>query len=184
MGFSYLHGGNWRDISREERLYCAHLFYSIQKDVNKFVRLLVSQLQIAEEELKCEWEIGFEVCFYRDFYYGILNKPIKESKYSQKRTFDLCLFSENRIIIIEAKVDQKFKPDQLADIISDKKNVQELIKKPIPINLVSLCSSRYYKNLEKYGDSAILKPFDAKISWRQINELFPEPYFCRAEDIY
>ena len=40
MGFSYLDGKNWRDVTRDERTYCAELFFVVKQDVHQFVKWL------------------------------------------------------------------------------------------------------------------------------------------------
>src|SRR5882672_11412807 len=101
MGFTYLGGNNWSDITREERFFCAELYIKIKNSENAFVRWLNAQekISISGEDCETEWETAFEVCFYRDFPHKF--RPEIPDKYSPKRTFDLCLFSEKNIIIIE-----------------------------------------------------------------------------------
>ena len=139
MGFSYLDNKNWIDISREERLYCAHLYFQIKGKELQFVKWL-NEFKSMYLTTDCEWEIGYEVCFYRDYLKNVENKSIRvenrkyeDSTYSEKRTFDLCLFSEDTIIIIEAKVKEKFEQKQLDDIKSDKALIKRLIGDKIKV---------------------------------------------------
>lgn len=76
MSFSYLNGKKWIDISREERLFCAHLYFQIQKDVNKFIDELNRLFEDLSLPMDCEWKVGYEVCFYRDFL-SFSNRHIK-----------------------------------------------------------------------------------------------------------
>lgn len=110
-GLQYFGNKNWAEITREERYFCSHLYHSIIGKEKEFVKWLNENLK-PEGKLKLDesniWEVSFEVCFYRDFLKS-QNKSVKtyERKngdfYSQKRTFDLCLFSADEMIIIEAK---------------------------------------------------------------------------------
>jgi len=102
MGFIYLDGKNWIDVTREERLFCSYLYWDIKKSVKDFVSWLstISGLALRFDDT---WEVGYEVCFYRDLQ-KFRRKPLDLTRYSRKRTFDICLFSESTIVIIEAKV--------------------------------------------------------------------------------
>ena len=152
MGFSYLKDKegvelNWHDVTRDERTFCAELYFVIKQDVLQFVKWLDEKvsLQLTEDELKSEWEIGFEVCFYRDVR-KLQNNPVKGSGFSQKRTFDLCLFSENRIIVIEAKSQTGFGGDQNDEFDKDPENILKLLNRTpndLLVNVVGLASSRY-----------------------------------------
>ena len=70
-----------------------------------------------------EWGTGFRGLFYRDLWHlqGRKGKP-----HSPKRTFDLCLFSEDAIVILEAKAQQAFEAKQLERFKSDCKEVKAI----------------------------------------------------------
>ena len=116
MGFAYLGGMRWSQISREERLFCAHLYHDIRSThcEKDFVRWLATPetgkkvwtQDSARDGLlqDQEWEIGYEVCFYRDLIHSLRSSPefskyagINPDEYPRKRTFDLCLFSPNAL---------------------------------------------------------------------------------------
>ena len=61
-----------------------------------------------------DWDLGYEVCFYRDLSWPC-QKTAHQDGYAAKRTFDLCLFGEKAIIIIEAKVFQRFEADKIKE---------------------------------------------------------------------
>jgi hypothetical protein len=113
MGFEYFEGKNWIDISREERLYCAHLYFQIRGKELEFVKWLNENHKM-KLPTESEWEIGYEVCLYRDYFKQLRDETICKDNvdYPPKRTFDLCLFSEENIVIIEAKVQQRFDAEQ------------------------------------------------------------------------
>jgi hypothetical protein len=110
MGLSYLKGLSWKDVTREERFFCAHLHNLMQQEgVSKFVSYLNNK-HGTSLPVEANWEVAYEACFYRDLwhYRGKEGKP-----FSPKRTFDLCILSDVAINVIEAKSHQKFESEQL-----------------------------------------------------------------------
>jgi len=88
MGYSYLNGKNWLKVTREERLFCSYLYHDIIGVEKEFVVWLNAQpddktLNLPPQD---DWEIGYEVCFYRDFLRVIKGESVNDSKYSPKRT--------------------------------------------------------------------------------------------------
>lgn len=187
MSIKYLEDKSWKDITREERPFCSELFSCINGNENKFIKIINEECNSSFDE-NCEWDSGYEVCFYRDFL-KLKDKSVRESPYSQKRTFDLCLFSNKCIIIIEAKVQQGFESKQLSDFENDKADVKKLIKEythdDIDIKLIALTSSIYLKNLKK-KKSKTLGFFDYQIDWLQLAATYKEKkeIFQRADDLY
>ena len=196
MGFSHLGNKNWRDITRDERYFCAELFFHIKGKEKEFVNWLMKQPSInciSVEDIEAEWEIGYEVCFYRDYIRVIgeknKNRNIKKSleKYPVKRTFDLCLFSEKKIIIIEAKAQQGFHSEQNSEFEKDRNLLRTLLDEKVSINFIALCSSVHFKNLEKHGkEKGLPKVFEGNwISWNQLKDFNNgNPVFDRAEGLY
>lgn len=84
-------GKPWLEITREERYFCAELFFEIRNDPKRFINFL-NKNKILEFNPDQDWEIGYEVCFYRDLLYSDRKRVRKYEKYPTKRTFDLCLF--------------------------------------------------------------------------------------------
>ena len=110
MGLPYLKNKKWSQVTRDERFFCAHLYNLILKrGIPEFLSFINNTYKTDLTE-SCYWEIGYEVCFYRDLWHL---HGRKTELYSPKRTFDLCLFSEKTIVIIEAKADQQFDLNQL-----------------------------------------------------------------------
>ena len=167
----------WLEITREERYFCAELFFEIRKDIKKFIQFL-NQYTKLNLDLDQEWEIGYEVCFYRDYLFdkGI---GVKSSTYHDKRTFYLCLFSNTHIIVIEAKVDQSFYPKQLESLKNDVENdiysVLKLNKDDITIQgalLFSTCRK-----------PTIAHNF-AEFDWDQLSKYYKEnKYFPIANEV-
>jgi len=147
----------WLSITREERFFCSHLYHSILGKEKEFVKWLNENIKgnikgnIKLNET-ADWEISFEVCFYRDFIKAndntikAFNKK-NDHDYPPKRTFDLCLFSKDQIVIIEAKVQQGFSRAQIKEIIEDEQKVTELVKyftkTDIKTDTILLYSSKY-----------------------------------------
>ncbi|MDP2341482.1 MAG: hypothetical protein Q8O67_11010 [Deltaproteobacteria bacterium] len=139
MGIKYFGGKNWRDISREERFFCLQLYARINAEgVDGFVAHL-RDVHGYDLDPEAGWELAYEACFYRDFWHHRLREgPL----YSPKRTFDLALFSDDVIVIIEAKAAEEFDDRQTASFVADKAQV---IKETgvSRVVLIGLCSSRY-----------------------------------------
>ena len=100
MGFEYLGGKRWSQVTRDERFFCQRLYELARSEpVGVFAQYISQEINL-DLPRDCEWEIGYEVCFYRDLWqFRGRNRQL----YSPKRTFDLCLFSETAIVNIEAK---------------------------------------------------------------------------------
>lgn len=194
MSISYFESKKWKNITREERYFCSELFGCINGKEVDFIKLLNEKC--TRKNLfndKCEWDSGYEVCFYRDLLKmkGKPNKIIKKKqngktvkkfKYSPKRTFDLALFSNECIIVIEAKVQQGFDQKQLGNIEKDRCKILEIIKKDIKVKIVSLISSEYKKNMHKNTSDT----FDCNITWKQIAKKYKgkKEIFDRADGLY
>ena len=117
MPFPYLGGHRWLDLTRDERFFCAELYIALKQPdrLAAFIDRLNAALQEKDPQLVLDkdasWEVGYEVAFYRDYIHalgapvdGKLVHEIGSTRYSRKRTFDLCLFGNDRLVIIEAKV--------------------------------------------------------------------------------
>jgi hypothetical protein len=216
-GFSYLGGKKWSEITRDERTFCMYLFKAFEHCPEKLLEIIQTSNPLKEYGWiadmttdEQEWELAYEVCFYRDLLYqrgkGVkaASDELKSPKFKIsnpdkliKRTFDLCLFSESEIIIIEAKAAQKLKKKQFTDFDMDEEYIKKVIgglfpnlaKTKIPkVKMVVLASSDYFKSpsfslkngvgknfiLDKKGENR--KVFGA-ISW---NELY---HFLKAKNI-
>jgi hypothetical protein len=117
MRIEYLNNKSWKEISREERLFCAELYHAISHDQKPFLELLGI-------DSNKSFDVGYEVCFYRDVLseYG---KSINRKELPQKRTFDLALLSNQEIYIVEVKAQQGFAIGQLKDIEQDKESLPQ-----------------------------------------------------------
>lgn len=177
MGFSYLNNKSWEQVTREERVFCFELYETIRKDPKAFLQLILMH------ELDC-FEIGLEVCFYRDVMYEY-DLKIGQFDLPKKRTFDMVIFTQNEIVIIEAKANQGFDKVQLESFEKDREYMQELFEK-IKINSVpkvtigAICSSEYQPSVETK------KHFDFLCTWNELAEIYPnkKEIFNRANHIY
>ena len=176
--FTYLRNNSWSRITREERYFCAELFFEIKKNPKQFIEFLNRRLQL-NFDVNQYWEVGFEVCFYRDYLFSIgesVRPHYKGQKYPQKRTFDLCLFSETHMIIIEAKADQDFSSAQMKSMDEDKGFLLKLFEEngKVPaINIFLLCSSGNDQEFEGYK----------KFSWQDLYALYKNPAFQVADGL-
>lgn len=124
MGFSYLDGMSWAQVTREERFFCQHLFCLLKKNGATTFLAYVNRKVGISLPLDATWEPGYEACFYRDLWHL---KGRTGPLFSPKRTFDLCLFSEQAILIVEAKAQQNFDDgEQLSSFGADRDQVREL----------------------------------------------------------
>lgn len=181
-GLSYFEGRRWSDITREERLFCAELYQVMKAHPRGFVRSLnaVTTLDLKEDTF---WDVGYEVCFYRDVldHRGAAKGG---SKYSLKRTFDLCMFSEDAIVVIEAKSHQLFTAQQSESFAKDAGEIARLVGTRPKVFMVALASSRYFGAVDARPSGAALRPFDGRISWSQLEAEYANPLFGRAEAVY
>lgn len=148
MGFKWLNNKNWSEVTRDERFFCAHLYKTVLEDrrgIPFFVEQINKQCGL-ELPVNANWELGFEVCFYRDMAFAF---PEKYDMLSPKRTFDLCLFSDDTIVIIEAKAYQAFDGAQTKEFLEDVDNIEKTYNLPVKVVLIPLASSLYEKTFNK-----------------------------------
>ena len=185
MSWDYLQGKKWAQITRDERFFCQHLYHLILRcpDVPSFVKKL-NELTELSLDAEAQWEIGYEVCFYRDLWFlGGKKGPL----HSPKRTFDLCLFSAEEIVIIEAKAQQGFDSDPMQKLSfrQDKERVAELtgVKR---VRLLGLASSLYLTQPKKRALAQASPPlFDALVDWAELARHFGgDEVLQRADFIY
>ena len=177
----WLNNKNWSEVTREERYFCAELYFAIKHDTGRFVCFLRKRYGTAIAPHSA-WQVGFEVCFYRDWMHmnGNLDPDIS-SKLSLSRTFDLALFSNSRFLIIEAKAHQGFTGADLANIRKDRKQVQYCTGVP-EVHTAAIISSRYSPRTSTVANFSLTPP----ICWKQLAEVYGEKaeIFLRADSIY
>ena len=186
----------WLDVSREERLFCAHLYEFLRKKGNcgKFIDSLdvaSKKVEVSQDALREDnYEVGYEVCFYRDLAHahGIQKKKklAQEPWFSLYRTFDLCLFGEKHIVIVEAKAHSCFDFNQLDEKKKIKKLLEELGVESQDVEIVIVClgSSKLFcgehpqqkKHTQKVKDLC-----DFLTTWKSLSQLDNnDPEFSRV----
>ena len=138
MGFKYLDGKLWRQVTRDERFFCQRLYELIKAETPERFVAFLGKTHSLDVPIGGIWEAGFEVCFYRDLWQ---HRGREGKLFSPKRTFDLCLFGKKAIIIIEAKAAGGFDQSQNASFERDVVEVAKLTEVE-NVQLVGLCSSK------------------------------------------
>ena len=176
MGFSYLDGKKWAEITREERFFCQHLFNLLKKDSGLRLLTHINKEAGTSFRLDIDWEPAFEVCLYRDLNHFRRNW---NHGYSKKRTFDLCMFSEEAIIILEAKAQQPFEISQINAFGKDRAYVKEItgVKS---VWLGGLASSLYEPT------ECVIENLDGPLlKWKTLAELYEnDEVLARADELH
>ena len=130
-----------------------------------------------------EWDLGSR-CVYRDLLWQKDGDTAYACDLPQKRTFDLCLFGETAVVVIEAKLCERFDFAQCADFERDAERIRTLEGlEGLDIKLVALASTRYYTNQAKFSPDA-LKVFDGQVSWLQAAQRYDDPLLWQADRMY
>ena len=183
MAIQYLHNLPWSKWTREERFYCSILYSYAQNNPKQFMNFLIEK-RVLNIDLEGEWDIGYEVCFYRDYLWQI-GDSARSNGLPIKRTFDLCVFGEKSMTIIESKVCEPFDAKQNETFEKDKTRINDLPGlKEITVNVVALASSKYFENAEVYGRDGTLDMFDGHFTWADCEEQYKEPLFKQADEMY
>lgn len=183
MSIPFFNGLSWKDRSRDERFYCFCLYQNTKGNPKQFAELISEKAGLSIESTD-DWDIGVEVCFYRDYLWH-KRKPVHGSGFSPKRTFDLCLFGPNTIIIIEAKVDRPFDTEQNKTFVEDPKKIRQLLAvDTLNVYLIALASSKYYEADMANGNGNALQPFNGRISWLDMYQKYGDEILKQAEDLY
>lgn len=171
----------WNDISREERFFCAELYFTLSrmpslKPCIEWLNSRSASLGLTEDD---QWTVGYEVCFYRDMIHafgldgshGIRGKqnPETQQPFMPKRTFDLALFHPSHIVIIEAKAQQGLDREQLASFERDAVDIRAMLKamhrtEPT-VHMVLLAQEQYVRSPMGLANHP---PFAAALSWKEV----------------
>ena len=124
MPVQYLKGRRWSDWTRDERFFCSALYHLAKEDPAKLVSF-VNWEEGRSLSASGTWDLGYEVSFYRDY---LWQKSLKPSDFgvSNQRAFDLCLFGEHAVVVIEAKVFEPFSGPQNQVFGLDKQHINRL----------------------------------------------------------
>lgn len=184
MSIAYLQGKPWSSWTRDERFFCAVLYGHASKEPEAFAQWIAEKAKL-KAIASTEWDLGFEVCFYRDY---LWNQPVASARQSglpAKRTFDLCLFGNRDIVVIEAKVCEPFDAGQNDDFGLDKDRLASLPGlKDINVHLVALASSAYFANAAKFGRPGTLSMFDGRVTWADLFTRYPDRLLAQADCMY
>jgi hypothetical protein len=176
MGFSWLDGQTWSQVTRDERFFCQALYnHILAEGAGAFVRHLVADHRL-QVDPGGEWEAAYEAVFYRDLWQ---HRGRQGPLYSPKRTFDLALFGEHAIVVIEAKAAQGFDPDQNRVFERDIAEIKRQTGVPV-VHLVGLCSSK--ARLSPRTRSTFTGPV---LRWADLAARYDDaPLLQRADDVY
>jgi hypothetical protein len=163
-GLTWLNGKCWWQVSRDERYFCAELYHLLREDTRRFVAHL-NAAHGAQLDAKVRWEVAYEACFYRDLWH---ERGRAGALLSAKRTFDLALFSDQDILLIEAKAQQRFDAAQLQSFAQDAAAVQRLTEVP-RVRLAALTSSLYTTS-----PAARAQFGGPHLSWKELGELYDD----------
>ena len=184
-GLSWLGNRKWWEVTREERYFCAELYWAVKEDLSKFIAFLDSKYP-RKINTDSVWQVGYEVCFFRDWakIYPEKSQNVQagsDQALSKKRTFDLALFSNSQVILFEAKAQQYFTAKQAKEFES----YRELFRRctgVTEVHTAAIISSKYTPR------DTITKCFSLNplISWEKLACLFDSKYqiFRRADSIY
>lgn len=179
-------GKSWLlNISREERLFCTHLYEALRKKDNR--RKFIDKLKAASGKEKISkaalqkdnYEIGYEVCFYRDLAkaHDRADLTPKSGGFSPKRTFDLCLFGERYLVIVEAKAQACFDLKQLENLKEETlKFLKELGVEYQDLEIVIVCLGssvllRGEHSSRKQHTKKVKCKCDFIVTWKDLSKL-------------
>jgi hypothetical protein len=176
MGHRFLGGRTWAEVTREERFFCARLYELIRDGGPELFVQLVNRDCGTSLPVNAGWEPAFEACFYRDLWN---HRACHGTPFSLKRTFDLCLLSDEAILIVEAKAQQAFQPDQLESFSKDRQQMSKEtgVKQVV---LVGLASSQYSPPV------SVRRVFDGPLlTWQALAAFYGnDPILTRAEALF
>lgn len=176
MGFSWLDGRTWAEVTRDERFFCQALYAHILREgAGSFVRDLVDLHGLAVDP-DGAWEVAYEACFYRDLWQ---HRGRAGALYSPKRTFDLALFHERAIVVVEAKAAQDFDREQNRVFQRDLDEIRRQTGVSV-VHLMGLCSSR--ARLPPDVQAVFTGPV---LRWADLARRYGgDPVLQRADDVY
>lgn len=183
MGISYLCNQPWSAWTREERYFCAVLFCHARRDPASFASWLIDAAGL-DIDSGGEWDLGYEVCFYRDYLWQ-LGVSARQRGLPGKRTFDLCLFGERDLVVIEAKVCEAYSGSQNEDFAQEKLRIKSLEGlEQVNVQVVALAGTQYFANAARFGRPGTLAMFDGRITWLQVAELYSDGLLRQADAMY
>lgn len=185
MSLAYLRGQPWSAWTREERYFCGVLYQQASMNTPDFAKWLISKAGLAGVAPDGAWELGWEVCLARDVAWH-RGESAKANRLPAKRTFDLCLFGEKNIIIIEAKVCEIFKGQQHATFQGDPEMIARIPGfSHLGVVHVALASSRYLSKARSEKRRDALKVFEQRtVSWDDAYRKYGDRRLLQADRLY
>ncbi len=177
MAAPYLQHQPWSAWTRDERFFCSVLYSDAQANPAEFAAIVQRLSGVTLHG--AQWDLGFEVCFYRDYLWQLKPRAASYEAFatsiglprtpSLKRTFDLCLFGESQLVVIEAKVCEGFTLSQNSEFADDRGMITSLPGfDAVDVVLIGLASQSYLDGRgprDEPGDRQALKVFDGTMSW-------------------
>jgi hypothetical protein len=175
-GLSWLKGKSWSEVTRDERTFCAELYFLARADLPKFIGYL-NDTYGADLDMSANWEIAFEAKLYRDERH--LYRRGRDKSNPDHRAFDLVLFSNDDILIIEAKAQQGFDMEQLDEFQKAPDRVKRLTGVG-RARLSPLVSSRY--SPKQNTKVRFTGPY---LTWKALASFYDDnPVLRRADEVY
>lgn len=186
----YLDNKRWNDITREERVFTAELYFCARENPKPLIKLF----GLTDSK---HYEVGFEVCLYRDllFYHNKKSnnriKTVKEEGLPPKRTFDLVLMAEDEFVIIEAKAAQNFSKTDRDHYLADRDYIKQVFElcygKKLGDDVVKICGICSTNNGKMERDKGFFEGGGGKlVTWKDVKTIYPksEDLFMRANKVH
>ena len=186
----FIDGKTWREVTRTERYFVWRLASLIMNDPQYFVdKVLIQHLNLNSHLSELKWDVSTDVHLFRDIRFYMQRKPCEGQEYehlSDSMEFDLVLFSNELLVIFEAKAWCKYEPDQLVKFKNELKSFSELSELDLKTKMFGIHSSRYSPT------ETTLSGFHNKgyITWQQLHSVYSNLYpdvsqdFIRADRCY
>ena len=173
MDFEWSDVCKWQDKTREERQFCAGLYNEIRRCPGRFVALLNS-CEIHRDAMptlkQSEFvDVGFEVAFYRDIT-KMGFKTFTDDCVKRQRKFDLALFFERHLIVIEAEAQQSFGKSDIENLERDQTLLGDRLR-GVTTCFVGLCSSKYWDSARR--SHAIEDRLNLALTWAYLDRKYP-----------
>ena len=167
-------------ITRTECFFTSTLFHDVMLNPLPFENLLTKKLKYRITIPAKIVDSGYEVCFFRDF--ARVNLIERQDKSFEKQTFDnIFVLADDTMIIMEAKAQQTFSLDQIANLVKAKDKIEESNLCPIKKVVLMGLHSSFYTPKETTASN-----FQALLTWDEISDIYSHNalIYKRADYIY
>ena len=194
-------GQSWASLNRSERAFCAALYrHDLARPGSLAAAIGLHCKAPPQRGTKWDWnsapviavpkadawETALEACFFRDMYRAkpTATKPKNFNALAQT-TFDLVLFSDDAIIVIEAKGIESFSTAQLRRIAGIKSGMSALVGNSVQVLFYGLISSKYLRNISNRPAAGELYQLDGLVAWRDLAAFYEAcPLLAQADAVY